>query len=267
MESSSSEARVELEAFVGGLVHALNNPLTYIQTNLTSLRRDVRDVAALIRALDELLPHLGAEHGDAAAHLRSLRSDLAMERPDEMLDGLIADCQDGLRQVQIYLRATRLVPKVLSVPDAAPAPFDPQALLAPIVERIRRDLGASGVVESGGEPVAVRHGLADRWRLVFEAVCDNARHALAGGQGRRGGQRIQVTTGPGHVIVDDDGPGVAEALRDRIFLPYFTTRPGSVGLGLAVAAACARAEGGAVELAPGQSPLGGARFVIRLPVV
>jgi C4-dicarboxylate-specific signal transduction histidine kinase len=126
-------------------------------------------------------------------------------------------------------------------------------------------LGTGAELLTAGEPLIARHGIAERWRFVFEAVLDNARQALIGGNGRRGGQRIGVTTGPGHVIVDDDGPGVAEALRDRIFLPYFTTRPGAVGLGLAVAAASARAEGGSVELAPGRSPLGGARFVVRLP--
>jgi len=264
METRTTEARIELEAFVGGLVHALNNPLTYVQTNLTSLRRDVRDVTELVRAVDALLPRLGSEFADEAAHLRSLRAGLAMERPDELLDGLIADCQDGLRQVQVYLRATRQVPRALARPDGVGETFEPQALLLPFVERLRAALGAAAALDFGGEPLSPREGVGDRWRVVFEAVLENARQALAGGPGRRGGQRIQVTTGAGHVIVDDDGPGVAEALRERIFLPFFTTRPGSVGLGLAVAAASARAEGGAIELAPGRSPLGGARFVVRL---
>ncbi len=265
MEARHGEARVDLETFVGGLVHALNNPLTYIQTNLTSLRRDVRDVTELVGALDTLLPRLGPDLAAEAAHLRSLRAGLAMERPDELLDGLIADCQDGLRQVQVYLRATRAVPKTLSVPEALAAGFEPAGLLDAVIGRVRGALGTGAELLCGGDPLAACVGIADRWHVVFEAVLDNARLALAGGNGRRGGQRIQVTTGPGHVIVDDDGPGVAEALRERIFLPYFTTRPGAVGLGLAVAAACARAEGGGLELAPGRGPLGGARFVIRLP--
>jgi signal transduction histidine kinase len=265
VEARHEEARMDLETFVGGLVHALNNPLTYIQTNLTSLRRDVRDVAELVGVLDALLPRLGPELAAEAAHLRSLRAGLAMERPDELLDGLIADCQDGLRQVQIYLRATRAVPKTLAMPEAAVAEFAPDPLLASVIDRVRSALGTGAELLTAGEPLIARHGIAERWRFVFEAVLDNARQALIGGNGRRGGQRIGVTTGPGHVTVDDDGPGVAEALRDRIFLPYFTTRPGAVGLGLAVAAASARAEGGSVELAPGRSPLGGARFVVRLP--
>jgi len=266
MEARVPEAKIELEAFVGGLVHALNNPLTYVQTNLASLRRDVRDVAEVIRAVDALLPRLGSEFAHEAAHLRSLRASLAMEKPDEMLDELIADCHEGLRQVQVYLRATRQVPQTLAMPDAVAAVFDPLVLLASVVKRHREALVGGVELDLGGEPLSPREGVEERWRLIFEAVLDNAREALGGGPGRRGGHRIQVVTGAGHVIVDDDGPGVADALRERIFLPFFTTRPGALGLGLAVAAATARAEGGAIELAPGGSPLGGARFVIRLPV-
>ncbi len=67
------------------------------------------------------------------------------------------------------------------------------------------------------------------------------------------------------ITVDDDGPGVPEALRERIFEPFFTTRGGSggTGLGLSLCHRYARDHGG--SLVVGDSPLGGARFTIRLP--
>lgn len=66
--------------------------------------------------------------------------------------------------------------------------------------------------------------------------------------------------------VEDSGPGVDPALRERIFEPFFTTRePGSgTGLGLSLSWTFVRRHGGRiwVEEAPG----GGARFVVRLPL-
>src|SRR5205807_3701293 len=84
------------------------------------------------------------------------------------------------------------------------------------------------------------------------------------GHGRDNG-RVQVTLTPDAVLqVDDDGPGVPPAERERIFAPFArvngTDRPGS-GLGLALVAQQARHHGAAVEV--GDSELGGARFTVR----
>jgi C4-dicarboxylate-specific signal transduction histidine kinase len=70
-----------------------------------------------------------------------------------------------------------------------------------------------------------------------------------------------------YLTVGDSGPGVPGDLRDRIFKPFFTTRPAGegTGLGLSVSRQLVRAGGGEVELASEPSSLGGAKFVIKLP--
>jgi nitrogen fixation/metabolism regulation signal transduction histidine kinase len=65
------------------------------------------------------------------------------------------------------------------------------------------------------------------------------------------------------VDVEDNGPGVPQALRDAIFDPYMTTKKGGTGLGLTIVKKVIIDHGGHVEV--GDSPLGGARFRIRLP--
>jgi two-component system sensor histidine kinase PilS (NtrC family) len=64
--------------------------------------------------------------------------------------------------------------------------------------------------------------------------------------------------------VDDDGPGIPEELRQRIFEPFFTTRPDGNGLGLATCHQLVQRNGGVMGAT--RSPLGGARFTIRLPL-
>jgi len=63
--------------------------------------------------------------------------------------------------------------------------------------------------------------------------------------------------------VDDDGPGIPERIRETLFRPFVSTKSGGTGLGLALARKIVEAHGGTIEAH--QSPLGGARFEIRLP--
>lgn len=72
------------------------------------------------------------------------------------------------------------------------------------------------------------------------------------------------------VTVDDDGPGIPEEMRDEVFRPFLrlddarNQDAGGSGLGLSIARDIARAHGGDVILA--DSPLGGLRATVRLPV-
>jgi two-component system nitrogen regulation sensor histidine kinase NtrY len=69
------------------------------------------------------------------------------------------------------------------------------------------------------------------------------------------------------LVVDgeDEGPGVDSALREKIFDPYVTTKHAGTGLGLAIVKKAVVEHGGSIEARV--SPLGGARFRIRLPAL
>ncbi|HVF78069.1 MAG TPA: HAMP domain-containing sensor histidine kinase [Solirubrobacteraceae bacterium] len=109
------------------------------------------------------------------------------------------------------------------------------------------------------EPVVV-HGWEPGLRMLVDNLIENA--------ARHGGTAVAVTLvaehGAAALFVDDDGAGVAEAERERIFEPFVrangTSTPGS-GLGLALVSQQVRAHGATVSV--GESPLGGARFAVR----
>ena len=66
------------------------------------------------------------------------------------------------------------------------------------------------------------------------------------------------------IEVVDDGPGVASDLIDRIFSPFFTTKPQGTGLGLAIVRKIVDAHDGRIDLSVG--PQKGTRFLVTLPV-
>jgi signal transduction histidine kinase len=102
-------------------------------------------------------------------------------------------------------------------------------------------------------------------RLVRNLADNAARHA-----GTKVALAVSAAGDEAIVRVDDDGPGVAVADRERVFERF--TRldegrargAGGAGLGLALVRAVAVAHGGTVAVLDG--PVGGARFEVRLPL-
>ncbi|HDY87017.1 MAG TPA: HAMP domain-containing histidine kinase [bacterium] len=71
-----------------------------------------------------------------------------------------------------------------------------------------------------------------------------------------------------YIAVEDNGPGIPETLREKIFEPFYTTKSSGegTGLGLAISRQLVRAVGGDLELSQEPSVLSGARFTIRIPI-
>jgi two-component system, NtrC family, sensor histidine kinase AtoS len=89
----------------------------------------------------------------------------------------------------------------------------------------------------------------------------NALHAV----GPSGLVELELTREGRDVVlrVTDDGPGVSDDFMERIFDPWFTTKPGGTGLGLTIVQRVAEAHGAAIELR--NVPGGGASFSMRWP--
>jgi two-component system, OmpR family, osmolarity sensor histidine kinase EnvZ len=100
---------------------------------------------------------------------------------------------------------------------------------------------------------------ADAIRRAVTNLVDNARrhggHVELGAQTQ--GRSVLVT-------VDDDGPGIPADKRESVFRPFESGSSGGTGLGLTIARDIVRAHGGEIVLE--DSPLGGLRARIRLPV-
>jgi len=102
---------------------------------------------------------------------------------------------------------------------------------------------------------------------VLLNLLQNAQQAMQeSGVGRMLTVRVaRAAAGRVRLEVQDDGPGIPEAIQSRIFDPFFTTKPAGkgTGLGLAIVSGFVRQQGGTIAVFSG--PKGGARFVVELP--
>ncbi|MEZ4437848.1 MAG: HAMP domain-containing sensor histidine kinase [Polyangiaceae bacterium] len=117
--------------------------------------------------------------------------------------------------------------------------------------------------------VAVAPGLTMQGdeRMLRQALINLVTNALQAAP--EGSVVIRARRAGGEVVLEvcDDGPGVPEEDRERIFAPFFTTRATGTGLGLAIVRRIAEEHRGRItvedgDLTPGN---GGVRFVLRLP--
>ncbi|HEX5052319.1 MAG TPA: sensor histidine kinase [Planctomycetota bacterium] len=112
---------------------------------------------------------------------------------------------------------------------------------------------------AGDTKVAVDVGALAR---VFVNLVQNAHQAAPDGVTVRFASRAADDRAVIEVV--DDGPGVAEGLRGRLFEPYFTTKSSGTGLGLAICRRLVEAHGGTIRLV--RSGPGDTAFAIELPI-
>lgn len=159
------------------------------------------------------------------------------------------------------------------LPKAEPEPAE----LAEFVREQASHMGLAGM--EGADPELFR-GVALEWDIAdgpmpatvdremmhraLVNVVQNAAQALR--DAKRGGKILVSLRADraGYVLaVDDDGPGIEPSVRATLFDPYVTTKRDGTGLGLSIVKKIVLDHGGTIEAKP--SPLGGARFEIRLP--
>ena len=138
--------------------------------------------------------------------------------------------------------------------------------MALALEELRSDAerhGHTATVVFHGLPVVTVKPASFK-RCLANLVSNAARHADA----------IAITGHRDHryltVTIDDDGPGIPQDMREEVFKPFLrlddarNQDEGGTGLGLAIARDIARSHGGDITL--GESPMGGLRATVRVPV-
>jgi signal transduction histidine kinase len=136
------------------------------------------------------------------------------------------------------------------------------------LESFRDRLARSGIalVKQVDSPGAL-FGDAEQLRRVVINLVGNAIDALEAAQTPRA--RVEVHLGENlagsevWLSVADNGPGIDDAVRRRLWSPFATSKPEGTGLGLSICRKVVEAHGGSIEVK--SEPGGGAEFVLFLP--
>jgi PAS domain S-box-containing protein len=177
------------------------------------------------------------------------------------LEGIRAETQSLGEIVTNFLNFAR--PAQLALSD-----IDLRMLCERVAEEARSEakpLGGEVVVRGEfeqiqGDEVLLRQAFSNLLRNAIEACAERSvapRVTMESVVDRRKGTCT--------VTVDDNGPGIPAAARDKIFQPFFTSKKQGTGLGLALVQKIVVSHNGRVVV--GTSPLGGARLQVVLPII
>jgi two-component system osmolarity sensor histidine kinase EnvZ len=195
----------------------------------------------------------GVSH-DLRTPLTRLRLTLAMLPKDDAWDEdvieMTADVEEMERMVGGYLAFAR------GEGTEQAKPVDLSAMLTDVATAARRGGANIEIKVPDTLTVSLR---ADAVKRAITNLVDNAR--------RHAGRVMVSAVARGRSVlvnVDDDGPGIAADRREDVFRPFQSGSTGGTGLGLTIARDIVRAHGGDISLE--DSPLGGLRARVRLPV-
>ncbi len=135
--------------------------------------------------------------------------------------------------------------------------------LAETANFLRMEAKELGIeIDVTADPDSIVEVEPDRLRQVFVNLFNNTKEALNGDNGR---VAIEAKRRDNTVVLifADNGPGIAEDQRDKVFTPYFTTKEAGTGLGLPTVHRIVSEMGGDISYT--DHPLRGAAFRIELP--
>jgi two-component system, NtrC family, nitrogen regulation sensor histidine kinase NtrY len=209
------------------LAHEIKNPLTPIQLSAERLRRHFTDAPAGARALvDECTNTIVGEV--------------------ESLKGLVDEFSQFARMPSpraALVDPHQLLNDTLALYDGLLAEVTIERRFAPDVKAVRLD--------------------PEQIRRVMINLVDNAVEVME----RRGCIVVETQRDAANnvirIVVADNGPGIPPAEREKLFLPYYSTKGRGSGLGLAIVRRIIAEHGGSIEVSDNQPS--GTRFTIELP--
>lgn len=227
-----------LETVAGGLAHEINNPLNYIKQAMLLIERD-----------------LGAL--DAAS-----ASDPASEAVRARMRKMVETSRSGVKRIggtvalmQRYAREG--FSRVLQSVDMFALCRDAAAVVGPAT-------GGRARIELDVEGVGLVHGVTEELQQVVSNLIQNAIEACPEREGR---VRVRGVVDADAVVltVEDNGPGVPVADRQKIFRPFYTTKSAGRGMGMGLSIVWRVVEEHRGQITVGDAPGGGALFTLRLP--
>ncbi|MDJ0705995.1 MAG: ATP-binding protein [Leptolyngbyaceae cyanobacterium MO_188.B28] len=269
-----SEKMSSLGQLVAGVAHEINNPVSFIHGNLQYIHEYIQDLLELVHLYQkhDTVRHPEIEDKREAMDLPFLEEDLA-----KILKS-IGVGTDRIREIVLSLRNfSRLDEADLKIADVHEG-IDSTLMIvqhrlkvSPNCPAIQVKKDYSDLPEIACYPGQLNQVFMNLLANAIDALEDNSRgRSFEDLEANPNIIQIQTRAASSQrimIAIEDNGPGIPEEVRSKVFNPFFTTKPVGKGTGLGLSISyriITETHGGKLycETAPGQ----GTKFVIELPM-
>jgi two-component system, NtrC family, sensor kinase len=225
-----SERLAALGTLSAGVAHEINNPLTYVQVQLIALQDGLAEL--------EGPPDPGAE-----------RRGVDRERVKE-LQSMAADAHHGMQRIAKIVRSLRSLSRSH---DTRPSPRDLGRVIDQALQLVAAEVRRRAKLVCNIDDVPPVMGDDARLGQVIVNLVLNAVQSIPTKRGEVGTIVVTLSTGAqGWIVVEvvDDGVGISEEAKARVFDPFYTSDASgqALGLGLSVTHGIVESLGGRIEL-------------------
>ena len=222
-----------------GLAHEINNPVNFITINAANLENNFDDVRELVGSYRRIIDKIeaGSEVGDDVRELREKERSLEVDVLLKEIPETLAESQKGVERITTIIRSLRNY-SFKDITDTLRL-FDINKSIRDALVIAKNEYNTIATLDLQlGEIPQVFCNPSQINQVVLNLLVNSA-HAIKS-QKKSSPGKITIKTWPGDdcifCSISDDGPGIPEAIRDKIFSPFFTTKkPGEgTGLGLSI---------------------------------
>ena len=257
-----SEKMASLGQLTAGIAHEINNPINFISSGMVSLKMSIeslREIAEEYGRLDE-----GESAEEVVSSVKELKEEHEYEEIIEELDDLIKDVNYGVSRTIEIVKGLRVFSR-LDEEEAKNANINENidATLTLLRNKTKDKIAITKHYDEAMNDIECFPGQLNQ---VFMNILNNAVQAMPDD---RKDAEITIYTEESKegvsIRIKDNGVGIPDEIKDRIWEPFFTTKEVGVGtgLGMSITYGIIEKHGGKIELT---SEVGkGTEFVISLP--
>ncbi|MFL5349186.1 MAG: ATP-binding protein [Hyalangium sp.] len=261
-----AEKLASLGQMAAGIAHEINNPVSYVTSNLKTLEQYATLLGPLLGSLRELVEAPGSEPRTLSAEqrqgLRRLWEQAEAEQLLTDMPELIQESLTGTRRIKEIAQSLRSFARE---DDGKPQVVDLNAELESTLRMVGNELKYKCEVKRDFGPLPRITCHPTQLVQVFTNLLLNAGQALE----QWGEIRIRTRQQGDEVVVEisDTGKGMTQETISKLFTPFFTTKPRGqgTGLGLSISRDIVTRHGGRLEVQ--SEPGRGSTFTLFLPVV
>ncbi|MBK7427747.1 MAG: sensor histidine kinase [Saprospiraceae bacterium] len=255
-----AEKMASLGQLTAGVAHEINNPINFVSSNIKPLKRDVDDLLSIIAAYDQKAP------ADVVAEIDKMKEELEFDYLNEEITMLLKGMAEGANRTVEIVKSLRNFSR-LDEQDLKKA-FVHEGIDSTLV-LLNSAMGGVIEITKYYDELPEIDCYPGKLNQVFMNILSNSLYALKGKYGNVSGGKITIHAKnfENHIEIEfmDNGPGIPEDVRNRIFDPFYTTKPVGEGTGLGLSIVYKIIESHKGHITVDSEPGEWTKFTIKLP--